>query len=164
MIQAGGPGEQLCGYNGWRRNYRSGNLRSLCWGADIGAATPQAVGLGNLSISNWHAPPVPDMEGYIYFDSKSGFKLTSSFFVSSKLFIWKDVLEGKQRQTLKCLALSSAQGYFMHFLKGMLAPWHACWAAHSAHSAKIAFWSLWLQFTWKTDPNAHWRMSEQKCP
>lgn len=124
--------------------------RSSRRGTHRGAAALQAVGFGNQSSSNWCVPWVPDTEGYIYFDSKSGFKLTSSFFVSSKLFIWKDDLEGNRRQTLKCLALSSAQWYFMHFLKGALAPWHTYRAAHSTHSVKIDFWSLWLQFTWKS--------------
>lgn len=67
---------------------------------------------------------MPDMDGHIYFGSKSGFKLTSSFFVSSKLFVEKDDVEGKWQKSPKCLALSSTHGYFMHFLKGTLTPWH----------------------------------------
>ena len=121
--------------------------RSPRWGTHGSATALQAVGFGSQSISNWCAPWVPDTEGYVYFHTKSGLKLTSSFFVSSKLFIWKDDLEGKQRQTLKCLALSSARGYFVHFLKGTLAPWHA---HRAAHSVKIGFQSLWLQSTRKS--------------
>lgn len=89
--------------------------RSPRRGTHGSAAALQAVGFGNRLSSNPRAPAVPDKEEYIYFDSKSAFKLTSSFFVSSKLFIWKDDLAGKQRQTLKCLALSSVPGYFTHF-------------------------------------------------
>lgn len=75
-------------------------------------------------------------EGYIHFDSKSGFKLTSSFFVPSKLFSWKDDLEGKQRQTLKCLALSSCTGIFHAFLKGRA---HSLARTPGTHSVKIDF-------------------------
>lgn len=63
---------------------------------------------------------MPDTDGYIYFGSKSGFKVTSSFFVSSKLFAGKDDVEGKWQKR----ELSSTHGYFLNFLKGMLTPWH----------------------------------------
>lgn len=118
--------------------------RSLRQGTHGSAAALQAVGFGNQSSSNWHAPWVLGMEGYIYFDSKSGFKLTSSFSVSSKLFIWKDDLGGKRRQTLKCLALSSARGYFMHFLRGALTPWHACSLACSLGSPQHSLGKDWF--------------------
>lgn len=126
-IQAGnGPGQQLRGYGGWRRNYRSGNSSQepASWHWWWCCHSP-GCGVWESVKKQRQVPPAPDMERYINFDSESGFKLTSSFFMSNKLFIWKDDLEGKQRQTLKCLALSSAGGYFMHFLKGMIAPWHA---------------------------------------
>lgn len=86
-------------------------------GAHSTAAALLVGSLRSQTRSNWHTQLVPDMEGYIRFEFKSVFKLTSSLFLSSKLFIWKDDLDGKLRQTGKCLALSCI-GTFDAFVTG----------------------------------------------
>lgn len=96
------------------------------------------IGLGTKARStHWGTTPscrfwesvrhqlMRNMDGHIYCGSKSAFKLTSSFFLCQANYLFGIDVEGKWQKTLKCLALSSTHGYFTHFLKGTLMPWHA---------------------------------------
>lgn len=89
----------------------------------------------NLLGISWCAPLVPDMDGHIDFGSKSGFKLTSSFFVSSKLFVW-NWCGGKTAKETAVFGAVKNTPILYAFLKGH-AHALACQAAQSAHSAEL---------------------------
>lgn len=80
--------------------------------------------------------------------------------LSSKLFILKDDLEVKSRQTLNCLAVSSAQVIPEVFLKGL-----ALRQAHSFRSHETNFQSLWLQLMSKrwSRCTLRARETEERC-